>query len=380
MTTSALPRIAITAGEPAGVGAELIAALAATAIAADLIAIGDTTLLRRAAQTRGLALEVQPYRDTDIDHRATGSLRCIDIALAAAVVPGQLDPANACHVIKMLARAADGCLSGEFAAVVTAPVQKSVINDAGIAFTGHTEFFAARAHCDVAMLLVAPGIRIALATTHLPLARVPDAITTEHIVRIVRIVHTDLRERFRIASPRIAVLGLNPHAGEGGHLGREELDIIAPALAALRREGIALTGPLSADTAFVPAQRERFDAYLAMYHDQGLPVLKALGFGDAVNVTLGLPFVRTSVDHGTARSTLLPTVEADASSHDRRSQPCVAAGALKSCVAGTRRALASECSSCRALAPRGADADPARSRKSMRPPATPARSPARSPR
>jgi len=169
-----------------------------------------------------------------------------------------------------------------------------------VSFTGHTEFFAARARCDVAMLLVAPGLRVALATTHLPLADVPAAISAAGLVRILRIVYNDLRHRFGIDNPRIAVLGLNPHAGESGHLGREELDMIAPTLAALRAEGMLLDGPLPADTAFLPAKRAQYDAYLAMYHDQGLPVLKALGFGDAVNVTLGLPFVRTSVDHGTA--------------------------------------------------------------------------------
>jgi 4-hydroxythreonine-4-phosphate dehydrogenase len=179
-------------------------------------------------------------------------------------------------------------------------VHKSIINDAGIAFRGHTEFFAARSNCHVAMLLVAPQLRVALATTHLPLADVPAAISAAGVVQILRIVYNDLRQRFRIADPRIAVLALNPHAGEGGHLGHEEIDTIGPALAALRAEGMRLEGPLSADTAFLPARRAQFDAYLAMYHDQGLPVLKALGFGDAVNVTLGLPFVRTSVDHGTA--------------------------------------------------------------------------------
>jgi 4-hydroxythreonine-4-phosphate dehydrogenase len=216
------------------------------------------------------------------------------------VVPGTLDVRNAPHVLATLTRAANGCLEGEFDAIVTAPVHKGVINDAGIPFTGHTEFFAARAHSDVVMLLVAPGLRVALATTHLALSAVPAAITAASLVRTLRILNDDLRHRFGIAAPRIAVLGLNPHAGEGGHLGREEIDIIAPALAALRAEGLQLDGPLSADTAFVPAKREQYDAYLAMFHDQGLPVLKALGFGDGVNVTLGLPFIRTSVDHGTA--------------------------------------------------------------------------------
>jgi 4-hydroxythreonine-4-phosphate dehydrogenase len=220
---------------------------------------------------------------------------------------------NATYVEALLDRAAAGCLQGEFDALVTAPVHKGILNEAGLAFRGHTEFFAARARCDVVMLLVAPGLRVALATTHLPLAEVPAAISAAGIVRTLRIVHNDLRHRFGIAAPRLAVLGLNPHAGEGGHLGREELDVIAPALAALRNEGLRIDGPLAADTAFVPARRAQYDAYLAMYHDQGLPVLKALGFGAAVNVTLGLPFVRTSVDHGTALD-LAGTGTADAAS------------------------------------------------------------------
>jgi 4-hydroxythreonine-4-phosphate dehydrogenase len=294
------PRLAVTLGEPAGIGAELVAALAATDLRADLIAIGDKDSLLLAAQTCGIALQLDADDGQWRRERAPGSLRYVHVPAPAPIVPGRLDVRNAPYVVDMLARAAHGCLEGEFDALVTAPVQKSVLNDAGIAFTGHTEFFADRAKCDVAMLLAAPGLRVALATTHLPLAEVPAAITPATLVRILRIVYNDLRHRFRIENPRIAVLGLNPHAGEGGHLGREEIDIIAPTLAALRADGMRLEGPLSADTAFVPAQRARFDAYVAMYHDQGLPVLKALGFGDSVNVTLGLPFVRTSVDHGTA--------------------------------------------------------------------------------
>jgi len=300
MSASWLPRLAVTMGEPAGVGAELVAALAATEIPADLIAIGDTDLLRAAAATRGITLTIEDDDGQWRSERAPGSLRAIHLPLSVPVTPGQLDQRNAAHVVAMLVRASNGCLEGEFDAVVTAPVHKGIINDAGITFTGHTEFFAARARCDVVMLLVAPGLRVALATTHLPLSEVPAAVTAASLLRILRIVYNDLRHRFGIDNPRIAVLGLNPHAGESGHLGREELDMIAPTLAALRAEGMLLDGPLPADTAFLPAKRAQYDAYLAMYHDQGLPVLKALGFGDAVNVTLGLPFVRTSVDHGTA--------------------------------------------------------------------------------
>ena len=295
-----LPRLAITSGEPAGVGPELVAALAASDIPADLIAVGDKDLLALAAQSRGIALSLEADDGQWRRERAPGHLRYVHLPAPAPVAPGKLDARNASYVIDMLTRAADGCLNGEFDALVTAPVHKGIINDAGIAFTGHTEFFAQRAKCDVAMLLAAPGLRVALATTHLPLSEVPAAITASGLVRILRIVYNDLRHRFGIIDPRIAVLGLNPHSGEGGHLGREEIEVIVPALTALRAEGLRLDGPLSADTAFVPVKRAEYDAYLAMYHDQGLPVLKALGFGDAVNITLGLPFVRTSVDHGTA--------------------------------------------------------------------------------
>jgi len=314
MTTSRfLPRLAITTGEPAGIGPEIVAALAATDLPADLIAVGDKDALLLAAQSRGIALTLEADDGQWLERRAPGHLRCAHVPAHAAITPGRLTVENAAYVVEMLTRAADGCLQGEFDALVTAPVHKGVINDAGIAFTGHTEFFAVRAQCDVAMLLVAPGLRVALATTHLPLAQVPAAITPAGLVQILRIVYADLRTRFHIAQPRIAVLGLNPHAGEGGHLGREEIDLVEPALAALRAEGMQLDGPLSADTAFVPAKRALYDAYLAMYHDQGLPVLKALGFGDSVNVTLGLPFVRTSVDHGTALD-LAGTGKADATS------------------------------------------------------------------
>lgn len=313
MTTRYLPRLAITTGEPAGIGPEIVAALAARDLRADLIAVGDKDVLLLAAQSRGIGLALEPDDGQWRSERRAGALRYVHIPTRAAVTPGQLNVHNGAYVVQMLARAADGCLHGEFDALVTAPVHKGIINDAGIAFTGHTEFLAARAQCDVAMLLVAPGLRVALATTHLPLAKVPAAITASRLVQILRIVYNDLRARFRIAQPRIAVLGLNPHAGEGGHLGEEEIRVMAPILDGLRAEGMQLDGPLPADTAFVPAKRAQYDAYVAMYHDQGLPVLKALGFGDSVNVTLGLPFVRTSVDHGTALD-LAGTGNADAAS------------------------------------------------------------------
>jgi len=297
---AALPRLALTAGEPAGIGPELLAKLAATALPADLIAIADPGLLERAAARCGIRLHLEIYDERPRALRAAGSLRVIAVPLRALEQPGTPDPRNAFHVLATLAQAADGCLSGAFDAVVTGPVQKSVINDAGEAFSGHTEFFARRAGADVVMMLASDRLRVALATTHLPLAAVPAAITRDDLTRTLRIVRRALTAQFDIAQPRIAVLGLNPHAGEGGHLGREEIEVIVPALDALRDEGFALLGPLPADTAFVPALRADYDAVLAMYHDQALPVLKAEAFERTVNVTLGLPFVRTSVDHGTA--------------------------------------------------------------------------------
>jgi 4-hydroxythreonine-4-phosphate dehydrogenase len=306
-----LPRLAVTAGEPAGIGPELVARLAASDIAADLVAVMDRGLLADAAARAGIHLDIQPYDPaTAPARRGAGAVRVAAVSLSTPAVPGRLDPRNAAYVLATLARAADGAASGEFDAIVTAPVHKGVINDAGIPFTGHTEFFARRAACEVVMMLVAPraggrphgegDLRVALATTHLPLAAVPHAITRASLVRHLRILFDALIGPFGIAGPRVAVLGLNPHAGEGGHLGREELDEIAPAITQLRAAGYDLAGPLPADTAFVPRYLERFDAVLAMYHDQGLPVLKHAGFGHAVNVTLGLPWIRTSVDYGTA--------------------------------------------------------------------------------
>ena len=253
-------------------------------------------MLRERARLRGVPFEIPEYaRDTD------APISVIDIPLAAPVSPGRLDAANARHVLGMLDRAIDGCVSGEFAAMVTAPLQKSVLNDAGIPFTGHTEYLAQRTNTpQVVMLLAGGGLRVALATTHLALAQVPKAITPELLRSVLRILEADLRKRFGIAEPRILVSGLNPHAGESGYLGREEIDVIAPAIEALKREGMRLEGPLPADTLFTPRVLAQGDAVLAMYHDQGLPVLKHAAFGEAVNVTLGLPIIRTSVDHGTA--------------------------------------------------------------------------------
>lgn len=281
-------RIAITTGEPAGIGPE-ISLRAACATATPCVLLGDAALLEATARSLGLAWPLPAH--VAVEH----------VPLAVAAVAGKLDPRNAGYVLRLLDRAIEACARGEMAALVTAPVQKSVINDGGVRFTGHTEYLAGKTGTShVVMLLVGGELRVALATTHLPLAAVPAAITRESLAATLDVMQRDLTMRFRIAAPRIGVAGLNPHAGEGGHLGREEIDVIAPAIAAARARGIDATGPLPADTLFVPHQLARFDAVLAMYHDQGLPVLKHASFGHGVNVTLGLPFVRTSVDHGTA--------------------------------------------------------------------------------
>jgi 4-hydroxythreonine-4-phosphate dehydrogenase len=295
-----LPRLAVTAGEPAGIGPELLIRLASTSLAASLVAITDRHLLERAAARCGVAIELIDDDGSAQTERRPGSLRLRHTPLAVDEAPGRPDPRNARHVLDTLAEAADGCMAGRYDAVVTAPLQKSSINNAGIRFSGHTEFFAESARADVVMMLASPELRVALATTHLPLTAVSAAITGASLTRTLRIVHAELRAKFGIAEPRIAVLGINPHAGEDGHLGREEIDIVIPALDALRNEGMLLLGPLPADTAFVPAQRRNYDAVLAMYHDQALPVLKSEAFDRTVNLTLGLPFIRTSVDHGTA--------------------------------------------------------------------------------
>ncbi len=273
---NARPVIALTSGEPAGIGPELCVKIAAAPPAARVVAIGERSLLAGCPE---------------VEH----------VPLARPAIPGRLDKANAPYVLQVLERAVRGCLSGEYDAMVTAPVQKSVINDAGIAFTGHTEFLAERAGAKhVVMMLVGGGLRVALATTHLPLAEVPKAITRASLAETLKVVDADLKRRFQIAEPRILVAGLNPHSGESGHLGREDIEVIAPAINDAAAAGIRASGPIPADTLFVPERLRQADAVLAMYHDQGLPVLKYASFGRGVNVTLGLPFVRTSVDHGTA--------------------------------------------------------------------------------
>jgi 4-hydroxythreonine-4-phosphate dehydrogenase len=313
VTRLALPRLALTAGEPAGIGPELLVRLAATPLAANFVAITDRHLLERAAARCGARLQLIDDDGSPCSERSAGTLRIRHIPLGTAEIPGQPDPRNARHVLATLSEAADGCVEGRYEAVVTAPLQKSSINDAGIPFSGHTEFFAEHSHADVVMMLASPELRVALATTHLPLHAVSAAITAASLERTLRILHEELRGKFGFDTPRIAVLGLNPHAGEGGHIGHEEIDTIIPVMNKLRQEGMQLLGPVPADTAFVPAQRERYDAVLAMYHDQALPVLKSEAFDRTVNITLGLPFIRTSVDHGTALD-LAGTGKADPSS------------------------------------------------------------------
>jgi len=295
-------RVAITPGEPAGIGPDVTLQLAQRDWPVELVVVADPALLRERAAKLGLPLTLRDYQPgVAARPQAAGTLTVLPVSAPQPVKAGELCVANGHYVLDTLARACDGCLNGEFAALVTGPVHKGVINDAGIPFSGHTEFFAERAGCArVVMMLATEALRVALATTHLPLKDVSAAITRDSLHEVINILHADLQSKFGLAQPHIFVCGLNPHAGEGGHMGREEIDVIIPALDELRRNGIQLTGPLPADTLFQPKYLQHADAVLAMYHDQGLPVLKYQGFGRAVNITLGLPFIRTSVDHGTA--------------------------------------------------------------------------------
>ncbi len=294
-------RIVVTPGEPAGIGPDLIISLAGEDWKVELIVVADPKLLRERATQLNRALEFDLFDPAQApEPHAHDRIKILPVSLETPAYPGVLDPSNARYVLKTLRIAATGCVNKQFAAMVTGPIQKSVINEAGIPFSGHTEFLAHLTSGDPVMLLTAGRLKVALVTTHLPLADVSQAITQDRLSQVIRVLIHDLRTRFNIPSPRICVCGLNPHAGEGGHLGREEIEVIAPTLARMRQEGINLLGPLSADTLFTPQNLEHCDAVLAMYHDQGLPVLKHVGFGTAVNVTLGLPIIRTSVDHGTA--------------------------------------------------------------------------------
>ncbi len=309
-----LPRIALTTGEPAGIGPDLTLAIAQRPWPCELVIFGDPTLLRSRAEQLGQSIKLRAYQSAVHTPHQPGWITYANTELAVPTIGGKLNVRNANYVLTMLDRACDGCLQGEFSAMVTAPVQKSVINDAGVPFTGHTEYLAERCGGELpVMMLTCDTLRVALVTTHLPLSQVSQAITAPILHRTLTILHQDLRHRFAIKNPRIMVLGLNPHAGESGHLGREEIDLITPVIKSLQTEGMSLIGPLPADTAFTPTNLQAVDAVLAMYHDQGLPVLKYAGFGNAVNVTLGLPIIRTSVDHGTALE-LAGTGKANASS------------------------------------------------------------------
>ena len=294
----------ITSGEPAGIGVDLCIELAQLNLDIPFVVLADPTLLVQRAIKLGVELDIDYYEFGDEwTAPAKGCLKVWPIPLRDRVITGQLNPANSDYVLEMLERAANACLDGVAAGMVTAPVQKSVINDAGIAFSGHTEFLQELCGVDkVVMMLACPDLKVALATTHLPLRHVPDAITPELLKQVIHITHQDLQRHFGIKSPRLLVTGLNPHAGENGYLGHEEIDIINPTLAELRAEGLNVSEALPADTLFTAENLAQCDAVLAMYHDQGLPVLKAKGFGEAVNITLGLPIIRTSVDHGTALS------------------------------------------------------------------------------
>ncbi|HSH73154.1 MAG TPA: 4-hydroxythreonine-4-phosphate dehydrogenase PdxA [Methylophilaceae bacterium] len=298
-----LPSIAITAGEPAGIGLDLCVMLASRHLPAEITVIADKNALLERASQLGLDIKINAY-DTNQphqEHAGNATLTVMHHPVAQPIVAGKLDVANSPYVLQTLRSAVDGCLNGQFDAMATAPVHKGIINDAGIAFTGHTEFIAEYTNTDeVVMMLVGGGMRVALATRHLPLTQVASAITQDGLEKTIRILHQDLITRFGILSPRILVAGLNPHAGEGGYLGTEEITTITPVLEKLRAEGMTLIGPLPADTLFTPHNLEQGDCVLAMYHDQGLPVLKHASFGGGVNVTLGLPIIRTSVDHGTA--------------------------------------------------------------------------------
>ena len=296
---SDVPVLAVTPGEPSGIGPEILLKLSREHPEFRLLAVADLTLLRQAAERLGFddsIIEWQPGK-----HIPAGQLACFPVKMASLAIPGRLNVENAPYVLETIRRAVLLIQAGHAEAIVTGPVHKGIINEAGVPFSGHTEFLADLGNVSQpVMMLTAPGLRVVLVTTHLPLLDVPAAITAEKLEDVIRIAHDSLRRQFGITQPRLQVLGLNPHAGEGGHLGHEEEQVILPVIEKLRSQGMDLEGPVPADTAFTPPRIEGCDAVVAMYHDQGLPVLKHLGFGQAVNITLGLPFIRTSVDHGTA--------------------------------------------------------------------------------
>ena len=301
MSDVSFPRLAVTAGEPAGIGPDLCLMMARHSFPVQLVVVADPELLRQRARELDLDICLAEFNPEDRTPAPSGTLLVSSVPLGAPVQAGKVNPANARYVLDTLELATRGCLNGTFDGMVTAPVHKEVINNAGVPFSGHTEFLAEQTNTEkVVMMLATEGLRVALATTHLPLKDVSAAITGDSLKQVLDILHRELQVKFGIAEPRILVCGLNPHAGEGGHLGMEEIETIIPVLEQCRFEGMNLSGPLSADTLFNPELLDSADAVLAMYHDQGLPTLKYKGFGKAVNITLGLPIVRTSVDHGTA--------------------------------------------------------------------------------
>jgi len=295
-----LPTLVITTGEPAGIGPDICLQAAQLPLDCRLILLADRDLLKTRIEALLLPVQLADSGAIPPEQHQPGRLHVHHVPLTQKAEAGVLNPANAAYVTAMLRQAVTGCCNKQYDAMVTAPVHKGVINDAGIPFTGHTEYLAELTHSQVVMMLIGGGMRIALATTHLPLKDVAAAITAENLECKLRIIHHDLIARFALSRPRIAVAGLNPHAGESGHLGREEINIIIPVLEKLRGEGMQLSGPLPADTLFNPHRLAQYDCILTMFHDQGLPVLKHASFGAGVNVTLGLPIIRTSVDHGTA--------------------------------------------------------------------------------
>lgn len=313
MSIEYLPTLALTAGEPAGIGPDLCLKIAQHALPCKLVVIADRELLKARAQQLNIPVKLIDVTKTTPGHHQTGYLHVAHQPIAEAAIPGILNTANAAYVLATLRHAVEGCSQNQYDAMVTAPVHKGVINDAGFAFTGHTEYLAELTASQTVMMLVGGGMRVTLATTHLPLKDVPAAITPKNLENKLRIIQHNLTSRFAITNPRIAVAGLNPHAGESGHLGREEIDIIIPVLEKLHLEDFRLSGPLPADTLFNPSRLAHFDCIFTMYHDQGLPVLKHASFGAGVNVTLGLPIIRTSVDHGTALD-LAGSGKADANS------------------------------------------------------------------
>ncbi len=296
-----IPRIALTTGEPAGIGPDLAILLAQNAFpTTEIVVLGSAPLLQQRAEQLGLAIKITPFQSEKRVATQAGELRLLPVELSTKTNAGVLDPKNSHYVLEMLKIATSGCQCGDFDAMLTGPLHKGVINDAGIPFTGHTEYLANLCNRYPVMMLVADSLRVALATTHLPLSDVPQTITESLLKKVINILHADLQNTFSISHPRILVCGLNPHAGEGGHMGREEITVIEPAIKKAREQGINVQGPLPADTLFTPKHLDSADAVLAMYHDQGLPVLKYAGFGKAINITLGLSIIRTSVDHGTA--------------------------------------------------------------------------------